>query len=290
MAAVYDLVRDIIITVVVTCLGFYFVFSLPIYLSFLMMQPRRSSGNGSQSILSSHGKNDVTPPLQQQISTPTHQGQPAGTMMTLTTTLQPQQQNITMSQRPPAYPSLFHHAAGRSMEANRPQTMNSNVISAPLPSSGTPTMGSEHNSANILPHPGIGSGSHHQDESIRKRMSDEEVIAIGVSQGAEEEDINQIITLSKSKYASVLFRVLLLVGKEGASTATVAQKAVDYGFETWDPTSKSIKDGLSKATKDYKSVVARLQRNCYALTCFPGVEDHREDSEISHALANNNQN
>lgn len=122
----------------------------------------------------------------------------------------------------------------------------------------------------------------HDDQPVEKITKDNEFIAKAIENGASEEDYKSILNHSRTKYAKVLFRVLALMGKDGASTSTVAEMAVKLGLESWDPTSKTIKDGLSKATKDCKTVVARLQRNRYALTCFPGVEDHREENS-THA-------
>jgi hypothetical protein len=108
-------------------------------------------------------------------------------------------------------------------------------------------------------------------------FSTDELLATGLSHGADEAALRQILQVASScgMYQRVVLRTLILAGPSGVGVADMASNAVNLGMETWDPSSATVKNGLSRQTKN--EFVAVLAGHKYALKCFPGVVDTKPE-------------
>jgi hypothetical protein len=114
--------------------------------------------------------------------------------------------------------------------------------------------------------------------SIKNEPLDEQLVSKIEAFGGDVSAFQELYSNCTAKYPRVLLHALAVAGPSGLSVAEVASEAVKLGIETWDAANKTVKDGLSRETKNYKHAVARLPKSKYALKLFPGVVDVREES------------
>ncbi|KAL4443795.1 hypothetical protein ABPG75_011532 [Micractinium tetrahymenae] len=104
-------------------------------------------------------------------------------------------------------------------------------------------------------------------------MSDDDVVAAGVQHGAAEAELRQLLAASQEArpalYSCVLTKTMMVAGPKGVTTAEAANKAVELGFATWDPTNSYVKNSLAKSS--HHPWVAYLGASRYTLKCFPGI-------------------
>lgn len=112
------------------------------------------------------------------------------------------------------------------------------------------------------------------------RMSDDEIVKIGIKHGADEATLITILAspvANSSLYSSVVLRTLALAGPAGMSVQEMAFMAVQAGLATWDPSTSNVRNGLSRKTK--LEHVAGIGNYKYALLCMPGVVETRQPKE-----------